>query len=395
MATILLTWELGAGLAHFVNLLPLARGLREHGHRVFAALKDLSQAERVFAGLGLSYFQAPISIHPCANPIDPPRTFPHILHNQGFGELGGLRAMADAWRNIYEAVRPDLVIFDHSPMALLAARSCGAKRALVGAGFFCPPDEYPMRDLRPWLPSDPARLARDEDLVLAHANAILAAWGQEPLARLSQLYYQVDENFLITFPELDHYPGRQGARYWGIWPNVGSKKPDWPGGQDQRVFAYLKPFRGLPFLLEQLSQLRYPTLVYGDRIDRSLRQRFQSGTMRWEDEPLDLREVGRTCDLAILNGNYGTTVAMLLAGKPLLEVPLTLEQDMVSAIVNRLGAGLSASPDKAEEIGVNLVTVLGSETFAAAAGSFAAQHADFDAQRQMDAMVQRAEELLP
>ncbi|MGO8745553.1 MAG: hypothetical protein ACLQNE_06150 [Thermoguttaceae bacterium] len=395
MATILLTWELGGGLAHFVNLLPLARGLREHGHRVFAALKDLSQAEQVFAGLGLSYFQAPISIHPCPNPIDPPRTFPHILHNQGFGDLGGLRAMAGAWRNIYEAVRPDLVIFDHSPMALLAARSCGAKRALVGAGFFCPPDEYPMRDLRPWLPSDPARLARDEDLVLAHANAVLASWGQEPLARLSQLYYQVDENFLITFPELDHYPGRQGARYWGTWPNAGSKRPDWPGGRDQRVFAYLKPFRGLPFLLEQLSQLRYPTLVYGDRIDRGLRQRFQSATMRWEDEPLDLREVGRTCDLAILNGNYGTTVAMLLSGKPLLEVPITLEQDMVSGIVNRLGAGLSASPDRAEEIGVNLVTLLGSETFAAAAGSFAARYADFDAQRQMDAMVQRAEELLP
>ena len=40
------------------------------------------------------------------------------------------------------------------------------------------------------------------------------------------------------------------------------------------------------------------------------------------------------------------------------------------------------------------MTMLGSETFAAAAGSFAARHADFDAQRQIDAMLQRAEELL-
>ena len=264
-----------------MNLLPLARGLCRHGHRVFAALKDLSQAEHVFAGLGLSYFQAPISTHPCANAIDPPRTFPHILHNQGFGELGGLRAMADAWRNIYDAVRPDLVIFDHSPMALLAARSCGAKRALVGTGFFCPLDEYPMPDLRPWLPSDPPRLAQDEDLVLAHANAVLASWGQEPLPAAFPTVLPGGRAFSGTFPELDHYPGRKGVRYWGTWPNVGSKRPDWPGGQDQRVFAYVKPFRSLPFLLEQLSQLRFPTIVYGDRIDRSLRQRFQSATMRW------------------------------------------------------------------------------------------------------------------
>jgi UDP:flavonoid glycosyltransferase YjiC (YdhE family) len=37
MATILLTWELGAGLGHLVNLLPLARGLLQRGHRVYAA----------------------------------------------------------------------------------------------------------------------------------------------------------------------------------------------------------------------------------------------------------------------------------------------------------------------------------------------------------------------
>ncbi|MGA2618302.1 MAG: hypothetical protein ABSF26_11875 [Thermoguttaceae bacterium] len=395
MATILLTWELGGGLGHFVNLLPLARGLRGRGHRVFAALRDLSQAEQVFAGLGISYFQAPISAQPCANAIDPPRSFAHILHNEGFGELGRLRAMADAWRNIYDAVRPELLIFDHSPTALLAARSCGAKRALVGTGFFCPLDEYPMPDLRPWLPADAARLAHEEDLVLANANEVLASWDREPLPRLSHLYYQVDEHFLATFPELDHYPDRKGARYWGAWPNVGGKRPDWPGGQDQRVFAYLKPFRALPFLLEQLSQLRYPTIVYGDRIDRSLRQRFQSATMRMEDEPLDLAEVGRTCDLAILNGNHGTTVAMLLAGKPVLQVPITLEQDIFSAVVARLGAGLSAGPERPEEIGVNLVTMLGSDEFAAAAGSFAARHADFDPQRQIDAMLRRAQELLP
>jgi UDP:flavonoid glycosyltransferase YjiC (YdhE family) len=39
MSTILLTWELGGGLGHLVNLLPLARELSQRGNRVFAPVK--------------------------------------------------------------------------------------------------------------------------------------------------------------------------------------------------------------------------------------------------------------------------------------------------------------------------------------------------------------------
>ena len=69
----------------------------------------------------------------------------------------------------------------------------------------------------------------------------------------------------------------------------------------------------------------YPTIVYGDEIDPRLRERLSGGTMRFEVEPLDMAEVGKTCDLAILNGNAGTTVALLLAGRPSLHVSIYLE----------------------------------------------------------------------
>jgi UDP:flavonoid glycosyltransferase YjiC (YdhE family) len=59
MATILLTWELGGGMGHLANLAPLARGLAERGHRVTAALSDLSRAHRAFAGVPVAFFQAP------------------------------------------------------------------------------------------------------------------------------------------------------------------------------------------------------------------------------------------------------------------------------------------------------------------------------------------------
>src|SRR5271157_887693 len=160
---VFLTWELGAGLGHLINLVPLARGLRLRGHGVFCALQDLSRAGRVFGDIGVSYLQAPIATKTPATFIDPQRTFAHILHNRGFGELCELRAMAAAWRNLFELAAPDLIVFEHSPTALLAALGLPAKKALIGTGFFCPLDEYPMADLRPWLPEASAQLRQDED----------------------------------------------------------------------------------------------------------------------------------------------------------------------------------------------------------------------------------------
>jgi hypothetical protein len=407
MATIILAWELGTGLGHLVNLLPFVHGIRKRGCRIVCAVQELAKAEEFLGAEGISYLQAPIPTPVSANAIDPQRTFAHILHNHGFGDHGTLRAAANAWRNLFELIAPDLIVFDHSPTALLAARGLPAKRALIGTGFFCPLDEYPLADLRPWLPDANDRLCQDEDRVLDNANYVLSAWGQPPLGHLSRLFHDVDEQFLVTLPELDHYQDRRGslslgpsgnsdvgAKYWGVWPNIGGRLPLWPEGPGKRVFAYLKPFPALPRLLQQLCDLRCRTIVHGNGADANLRSRFASATMRFENDPLDLAEVGTTCDLAILNGNHGTTVSMLLAGKPTLQVPLFLEQGLFSQAVARLGAAVVATPDRPLEVVAGLMELLGSPKHAEAARRFAARYTDYDPQRQIAAIVDRMEELL-
>src|SRR5438105_2551119 len=139
MATILFAWELGEGLSHLAQIAPLAKELSRRGHKVFAALKDLSRAARVFEPGIVSFLQAPHRTRrTSSNCIDSPRTFPHILYNNGFGDVAELGAMVQAWLYLYQIVQPRLIVLDHSPTALLASRMGPAKRVLLGSGFFTP-----------------------------------------------------------------------------------------------------------------------------------------------------------------------------------------------------------------------------------------------------------------
>ena len=86
--------------------------------------------------------------------IEPTCTFAQILHNCGFGDAAELATMAEAWRKLYDFVRPDLIIFDHAPTALLASAGYPVRRALIGTGFFSPPDlgrSRACRTSRTWL----------------------------------------------------------------------------------------------------------------------------------------------------------------------------------------------------------------------------------------------------
>ncbi|HEX4000857.1 MAG TPA: hypothetical protein VHX65_20080 [Pirellulales bacterium] len=271
MATILLAWELGGGLGHLMNLRPIAIELPRRGHRVFAALRDLSQAHKIFGGSGVALLQAPFK-HGRMLEIQPCCTFAHILHNVGFSNVDELSTMVGAWRQIFEFVRPDLIVFDHSPTALLAARGVAVRKALIGTGFFAPPNVAPLPNLRTWLAVDRAQLQTDESQVLATMNATLDRLGQSPLQNVAELFAEVDENFLLTFRDLDCYERPAETNYFGMWAgNIGAP-PQWPAGPGRKVFGYLKPFSELPRLLQELCRSGNPTLLYAPGIDPRLRK---------------------------------------------------------------------------------------------------------------------------
>jgi hypothetical protein len=392
MATYLFAWELGYGLGHLVNLKPLVAGLHARGHRVELAIRDLTRATALFPGEHIGLWQAPFKNRGTQR-IFPTLSFAHMLYDAGFCDRVELESHGEAWRSILQRVDADVIVFDHSPTALLAARGSRARRVTLGTGFFCPLDESPLTCLQPWLKPDPERLARDEQQVLDTANAVLSAWGQPPLERLASLYHPSDEHFLVTFEELDHYSGRAGARYWGAWPSGFGKPPQWPAGQGKKIYAYLKPFQELPALLGAIRRSGCPAIVYCDGISPEVQSQFSCATLRFENEPLDMDLVGRECDLAILNANHGTAVRILMAGKPSLQIPIYVEQSLLAGAMMRIGAALGASPASAAEINQQLTRLLTSDCCTEGARAFAARYRDFDPQRQIAAILDRLEEL--
>ena len=262
MATILLTWELGGGLGHLVNLKPFADDLSHRGHQVFAALRDSSRIGQVFTADKLILVEAPVLRRRLASHLERPRTFAQILHNCGFGELPVLQSLVSAWVKLLRRVKPDLLVLDHSPAALLATRLLQLPRCLVGTGFFTPPLCSPLPDLRNGLRKPDDSAVGHEELVLRNINTVLAQWGQSSLSQVADLYHQVERNYFTTFAELDHYGIRADSRYVGSWTIPATAKPEWPGPPGKRIFAYLKPVPQIEMLFSAIRRINAAALVY-------------------------------------------------------------------------------------------------------------------------------------
>ena len=104
------------------QLVSLANGLRPAGHRIVVALRELSRAAGLLDNSGITVLQSPYKPPASQNSIATPRTFAHVLWNAGFGDPSELQVLTEAWGNLLDSVKPDLIVFDHAPTALLAAR---------------------------------------------------------------------------------------------------------------------------------------------------------------------------------------------------------------------------------------------------------------------------------
>lgn len=374
MANIVFAWELGGGLGHLVRYRLLIERLCAAGHRVSFLAREVARAQRVFAGRPLHYAAAPCGETPPAARIRPPNSFAEVLLNSGYADPADVTARLGRWCELLAPLAPDIVVADYAPGAMLAARVLGLRAVASGNGFYLPPALSPLPPLRYWLPADKPALAASEARLLAHLNLALRVLGGAPAASVAEALLGHDQ-FVQSFQEFDHAYERPGAEYLGAYPSAEfGLAPVWPAGDGPRLFAYLDPQVLLPELLAAVDAAGARLCVYAPGVDPMLVARTPGVT--WMDGPVDLKQAAAEADAYLSNANINSMMAFLLAGRPQLVVPSTLEKYLVGRRLEMLGAGLSAPRRAPGDLRAKLHAVLHQRAYRRAAEQFAGRHAD-------------------
>jgi UDP:flavonoid glycosyltransferase YjiC (YdhE family) len=279
---------------------------------------------------------------------------------------------------------------------MLAAGGLGIPTATLETGFSGPPRTRPLPPMRWWAPDSATRLHDSEARVLRTVNAVRAEIGGPPCEGVADLL-GADEQFLCSFPELDHYPQRPpGARYVGsVFSLDTGIEPPWPAAGGPRVFAYVNAgFSHLEPLLQALTGLRGAALVHSPGIAPAIAARHRGPHLAIVAEPVNMRSVRADCDAAVCHGP-GTAAAVLLGGRPLLLLPTQLEQYMAARRIEDLGAGIVISPEVAPtDYAATLRRLLTDPDLRRAAERFAERHAGLEQSTQFRSMAERCEALL-
>ena len=339
MSRILFAWELGENYGHLSTLLPLARLLRQRKHEPVFVVRDLAVASALL-GKEFSYLQAPMPSDSIRQPRVPV-SYADILSGSGFGKRDALAGILHAWQVLFALVKPDMVVAQFAPTAIVAARQASIPSLQMDTGFECPPEVKPYPCFRPWMKITREALLEREEELLQTIN-VVCGWRAEDI----RTALRADLSLLITLQELDHYSGRRGGRYIGpIFSHNTGEVLAWQSTTGKRVFVYLRPFPELRALLAELRQSRAEVIAVIPGIDADLADAFSSEQFMIIPRQVRLDTLLPRTDLVISHGGHGLTSACLLQGVPLLVFPIMIEQWMTARNLERMKTGMRVSKE--------------------------------------------------
>jgi UDP:flavonoid glycosyltransferase YjiC (YdhE family) len=381
MSRILIAWELGGNLGHLAPTLPLAEELRSAGHDVSFATKNTRTAAEVLGPDSFSFFQSPACVAR-KRLLRPPANYAEVLAAEGWNDGTSLLGHLKAWVDLIELGRFDMVVAQHAPGALIAAGIVGCHAVAFGNGFEIPPDAVPMPTIRPWESHPAEALLASERAMLAGINAVVAALGGRPYARLGSIFPR--NPILATFPELDHYGARENARYVGSVHGLrNAPEVDWPEGDGPRVAVYLRrQHRATEAVMRELATLGARAVCVIPDAGNDFKRRFATGSIAVHERPIALGPLLANADAMVGYASIGTLAEALLEGVPVAMIPTTVEQYLVARRVEQAGAGIHATADAHfEKVRSAIGDVLRDEKYRAGAKAFARTYADIAAEQ--------------
>lgn len=373
MSRFLFAWELGANYGHLVRDLPVAERLRTAGHAVAFAVSDSRTAAELLAPRQFPFLQAPLTLRP-PRLANPPGNYAELLLAENWGDRTSLLGRINAWHSLFALIRPDMIVADHAPTALLAARCHGVRSIAMGSGFEIPPSTSPLPSIRPWDETPESRLMQSEALILDCLNTLP---GEKPLQRLVDLIPPCP--ILTTFAELDHYGARDDASYVGsIHGMGGSNMISWPerAGETHRILAYLRPDqRTTDTIIGLLATIKATTICVIPGASKAFVDKYARANLTIMPEPVHLRSLLAMADVLIGYGSSSVIAESLLACVPLLMIPQTVEQYLGATRVESLDAGIVVGQKRGRtEIEIALEKLLTDPSYRHAAEDFSVKY---------------------
>lgn len=381
-------------MGHTYPLAAIGKTLAARGHATSYALKRVDTAQVARIPPDVPVVEAPVmglmpghrgSGHNCAD----------IMLIRGYDLRHRVDARLHAWLHLFDRFGINAVISDHSPTARLAAHIADIPSVAIGNGFAVPPITTPLMPFRQGVEDLSSSESGEEVRLNQVTNAILARFDKPPVERAVDLYFG-GQTYLTTFQELDNYPDRPPAKFWGpLYQDIRGEPIEWPESGRKRVFVYLYPDAPIfPAVLQALSTLPVEVSFYTGKpdFDHRLMQAFP-GFRRCES-PLGLSQPAQTCDLVICQGGSNTLATAFLQGIPAIIYPRHIEQTMsaqhlkLQGLAEVLGTNSKMRPRRLVEL---IEKVLADEDLTKNAKSFQNRYADFDGE---EATRQLADHLL-
>ena len=396
MAKVLCVWEQGGNFSHLSNLRVLIQILLQQGHAVYLAARQLHGIPAVFGDMPIHYLQAPFKQNVASASQASFLSYAYMLQQQCFSSAEELAIYVRVWRSMFDMIKPDMVIYEHSPTALVASLDYTFRKVLVGNGFMCPPVTDSPFGVFPTTKQDVqtvGRLRNDDTALLQLINVAQRRMGLPVVERLADLYAQVDCEFLQTFEELDHFDQRMASGFLGIWSLPCNVSPQWPAGGQAKVFGYLQVFPKFEQLLQDLLAANVSALLYVRGLPRGIRDKYSCERLSFTDQLVDLRQVAEQADFVVTHGNHATLGYCMLMGIPQLAIPRYQEQLFPVLRLQRLGCALMAyqdQPDFQKEIGA----LLQDAGFKEKASMIKMRYEHFDVRKSEQYMAEKITELL-
>jgi hypothetical protein len=167
---------MGAELGHVSKLRHPIEIALDMGLQVFLAARELRRVKLILGDMPITYLQAPLK-HKDTSPEPLFLSYAQMLGRQCFSDVDEMEMLLRAWGSLFDLVQPDIVLFEHSPLALVAAYGRRFKKVLAGSGFMIPP--LPLQPTDPFAPFiTTQRTPELMETLRAHDIALLGAINQ-------------------------------------------------------------------------------------------------------------------------------------------------------------------------------------------------------------------------